>query len=188
MTAVPTARPRAPTRPDAPGRIRARAGVPGGAGTARGGAGVVAVALAAFVLAGCESPNLGDRPSTMAPPMLGAPASSVGPGPDGVPSVDLRGYRIATRVGDLFEIRLPGFPDSGYRWSLVDPVPAIVRGESVARGEAGPGDLAGAPAQEVWRFAGAAAGTGTLHFEFRRPGEPPATPPAQRATYRIEVR
>jgi predicted secreted protein len=145
------------------------------------------VALASL-LAGCESPSMADRPSMMAPPMLGAPTTSIGPAPDGVPSVDLRGYRIATRVGDLFEVRLPGFPSSGYRWTLVDPVPSIVRTDRVMRGEDGPGDLAGVPTQVAWRFAGAEPGTGTLRFEFRRPTDPPTVPPAQRATYRIEVR
>jgi len=43
-------------------------------------------------------------------------------------------------------------------------------------------------AQETWRFAATEPGTGTLRFEFRRPADPPTVPPAQRASYRIEVR
>ncbi len=160
----------------------------GEARPARRRAAALAVLALATALAACESTQMGDRPSTMAPPMMGAPSSSIGPAPDGVPSVDLRGHRIASRVGDRFEIRLPGFPRTGYRWTLVDPIPGIVRGDGVARGDAGPGDLAGAPAQEVWRFESAAPGQGALRFEFRRPSDPPTTPPAQRATYRIEVR
>jgi predicted secreted protein len=168
--------------------VRAQRPIPGGARRVRGGVPVSAVVALASLLAGCESPSMADRPSMMAPPMLGAPTTSIGPAPDGVPSVDLRGYRIATRVGDVFEVRLPSFPSSGYRWALVDPMPSIVRADRVARGDAGPGDLAGVAAQETWRFAGTEPGTGTLRFEFRRPADPPTEPPAQRASYRIEVR
>ncbi|MCA3179591.1 MAG: protease inhibitor I42 family protein [Burkholderiaceae bacterium] len=162
--------------------------IPGGASRARRGAPVAAVLVLASLLPGCGSPSMADRPSMMAPPMLGAPTTSIGPAPDGVPSVDLRGYRIATRVGDVFEVRLPGFPSSGYRWTLVGPVPSVVRADRVASSEAGAGELAGVPAQETWRFSGAEPGSGTLRFEFRRPADPPTMPPAQRATYRIEVR
>jgi len=146
-----------------------------------------AVALGTL-LAGCEtSPTAGHGAGT-APPMMGAPRSTAAPGADGVAAVDLRGHRIAARVGEAFEVRLPGLPATGYRWSLVDPVPDAVRAVGVGRGDAGPGELGGAPRQEVWRFEGARSGTGILGFEFRRPGDPPTVPPAQRASFRVEVR
>jgi inhibitor of cysteine peptidase len=131
-------------------------------------------------LAGCES--IARSPITETPATVG-----VAPRADDR-SVDLRGYRIATRVGENFEIRLPGNPSTGYRWTLVDPVPTVVVADGVVRGEGGRGDLVGAGAQETWTFRGAAPGTGWLNFEYRRPFDPPSTPPAQRTGYRVEVR
>jgi len=46
----------------------------------------------------------------------------------------------------------------------------------------------GAPGQEVWRFEGATRGIGRLGFVYRRPFEPATLPPAQRTSYRVEVR
>lgn len=147
----------------------------------------IAVALC-LATAGCESTSPGERPAGLSSPIWGAPASAGGRGADGMQAVDLRGFRIASKVGEAFEVRLPGFPSSGYRWTLVDPVPAAVRAVGIGRGEPVPGGLAGAPGQEIWRFEGASAGSGVLHFEFRRAGEPASVPPAQRASYRVEVR
>jgi inhibitor of cysteine peptidase len=151
-------------------------------------AGIAAAVALGLALVGCESVAPGERPAGLSSPIWGAPVSAGSRGADGVQAVDLRGFRIASRVGESFEVRLPGFPSSGYRWTLVDPVPAAVRSLGVGRGEPMPGELAGAPGQEIWRFEGASAGAGVLHFEFRRAGEPQSVPPAQRASYRVEVR
>ena len=171
--------PLAPLAPLAP--RTARRAAPGTRATAA----ALAIALAA---AGCETNAPGERPAGLSSPIWGAPASAGSRVVDGVQVVDLRGFRIAARVGEAFEVRLPGFPSSGYRWTLSDPLPPSIRAIGVGRAEAGAGDLAGAPGQEVWRFEGAAVGGGVLNFEFRRPDDPPSVPPAQRASYRIDVR
>jgi predicted secreted protein len=158
------------------------------AAAARAAATAAATVALAVATAGCESTVPGERPAGLSSPMWRAPASAGSRGADGVQAVDLRGFRIETRVGEAFEVRLPGFPSSEYRWTLADPLPASIRVAGFERSETGPGILAGAPGQEVWRFEGAAVGSGVLGFEYRRAGDPPSTPPAQRAIYRVEVR
>jgi predicted secreted protein len=153
----------------------------------RAAATAAAIALA-VATAGCESTGPGERAAGLSSPMWRAPASAGGRGADGVQAVDLRGFRIETRVGETFEVRLPGFPSSDYRWMLADPLPASIRVAGFERSETGPGLPAATPGREVWRFEGAGVGSGVLGFEFRRAGDPPSTPPAQRAIYRVEVR
>lgn len=152
----------------------------------RSGTAVRAAVCTAVLLAGCQTGGPAEDRRAMSPVMT-APSSAVGPAVGATPVIDLRGFRIETRVGEAFEIRLPGLPDSGHRWRLVDPVPAAVRAVGVARSASGPGDLAGTTAQESWRFVGADPGTGLLTFEFRRPTDASGDPPAQRAIYRVEV-
>lgn len=101
---------------------------------------------------------------------------------------DLRGHRIDVRAGGPFEIRLPSNRSTGYRWTLIDPIPAAVRLDGESLYEQGPHAMPGAPGVEIWRFTGVAPGQGTLHFEYRRPWEPATVPPAQRTRYRVEVR
>lgn len=135
--------------------------------------GAMTAVLAAVALAGCTTPIAGDAPREPEPPV----------------TVDLRGSRIDVRVGQGFEVRLPGNPSTGYRWVLVDPVPAQVRQLGVARLERiGSGPGVGAPAQEVFTFEAAQPGVSALAFEYRRPWEAATTPPAQRTGYRLEVR
>jgi inhibitor of cysteine peptidase len=142
---------------------------------------VASSALAGLVvvlgLAGCESTGW------FKPPSSSASAAAEGP-----VVTDLRGFRIDVRRGQTFEVRLPSNASTGYRWTLVDPVPPVVRGVGVGRYEQGRTDLAGAPGIETWTFEAVSAGSGPLNFEYRRPWEPPTVPPAQRAAYRVEVR
>ncbi|MFM1989195.1 MAG: hypothetical protein RJA99_2152 [Pseudomonadota bacterium] len=143
---------------------------PAGA-AATGLAGVLAAAL----LAGC-----------MAAPINGtAPAQ---PSDGGPRAYDLRTARIDARPGETFELRLPSNPSTGYRWELVDPVPDAVRPIGVSRLESQRGNLVGAPGQEVWTFEAVRAGAGMIGFTYRRPSDPRDVAPAQRATFRIEVR
>jgi inhibitor of cysteine peptidase len=102
--------------------------------------------------------------------------------------VDLRNYRIDLQVGERVEVRLPGNPSTGHRWTLVDPLPPLVRPIGVARLEPMRTDLAGAPGHEVWTFEAVDYGTGTLSFAYRRPSDPDSAPSAQRTQYRVEVR
>jgi inhibitor of cysteine peptidase len=138
-------------------------------------AGAVGALAASLLLAGCAA----------APIAGSAPAQPADGGPR---AFDLRSVRIDVRQGETFELRLPSTPSTGYRWELVDPVPEAVRPVQVSRSDPARGDLVGAPTQEAWTFQAARAGAGTLGFVFRRPLDPPAVAPAQRASFRIEVR
>jgi predicted secreted protein len=155
------------TAPGGPTRLRADHG---GARRLRRLAGAAAVALAA----GCAATAPDGKP---APP----------PEPR-VVVADLRGYRIDLRPGERAEIRLPGNRADGYRWVLVDPVPAAIRPIEAPRFDPDRADLAGVPGTETWLFEAGERGTGPLFFEYRRPAEPASRPPAQRATFRVEVR
>lgn len=134
-----------------------------------------AAAIAAGTIVGCATrPGDGAVPGEPPPPAV----------------VDLRGYRIDARLGQRFEVHLPGNPSTGYRWTLIDPVPAQTRQVGVVRIErvGGGGSPIGAPVQEVFTFEAAQLGVATLAFEYRRPWEPGSVPPAQRTRYRLEVR
>ncbi|MFN7643109.1 MAG: protease inhibitor I42 family protein [Burkholderiales bacterium] len=119
-----------------------------------------------------------------------APDAGAGPAVAAGPAVvaDMRTYRIDVRSGETFELRLPTAAGTGYRWQLVDPVPAPVRAAGVSRVEPPLGDLVGASGQEVWAFQAAEAGRGQLAFVYRRPFDAASVPPAQRAVFRIQVR
>ena len=114
-------------------------------------------------------------------------AASVSPAAP-VVIADMRTYRIDVRSGETFEVRLPSNTGTGYRWELVDPVPASVRAAGVSRVEPPLGNLVGAPGQEVWGFQGVEVGRGLLAFVYRRPLDAASVPPAQRAIFRIQVR
>lgn len=134
-----------------------------------------AAAIVAGTVAGCAT-RAGEDP---------APREPLPPA-----VVDLRGNRIDARLGQRFEVHLPGNPSTGYRWTLTDPVPAQARQVGVVRVDriGGTGSPIGAPAQEVFTFEATQPGTGSLAFEYRRPWEAGAVPPAQRTRYRLEVR
>jgi predicted secreted protein len=119
-----------------------------------------------------------------APDAGGGPAVAAGP----AVVADMRTYRIDVRSGETFELRLPSAAGTGYRWQLVDPVPAPVRVAGVSRVEPPLGDLVGAGGQEVWAFQAAGTGRGLLAFIYRRPFDAASVPPAQRAVFRIQVR
>lgn len=139
-------------------------------------AGHAAAALALATAAGCAAypaPDPGAGPSVTAGPRVVA---------------DMRTYRIDLRSGETFEVRLPSAAGTGYRWELVDPVPAPARAAGVSRIEPPLGDLVGATGQEVWDFQAAETGRGLLAFVYRRPFDATSVPPAQRAIFRIQVR
>ena len=140
----------------------------------RAGHTVSALALAAA--AGC---------ATYSAPEPGS-GSAIPVGPAVV--ADMRTYRIDLRSGETFEVRLPSTAGTGYRWELVDPLPAPVQAAGVSRIEPPLGDLVGATGQEVWAFQAAGTGRGLLAFIYRRPFDAASVPPAQRAVFRIQVR
>jgi predicted secreted protein len=137
---------------------------------------VLAIAIASLAAGGCAT-------STMTTPNSAATTAGAG-----AATADLRGFRIDARVGESFEVRLPGQRATGFRWTLVDPVPPVVRATGTTRDEAAVGAIVGASGQESFTFQAAEAGVGQLLFEFRRPADAPTVPPAQRASYRVEVR
>ncbi|HYF59091.1 MAG TPA: protease inhibitor I42 family protein [Burkholderiaceae bacterium] len=138
-----------------------------------------AALLVVAALAGCASWFPGERAAVS--------GISTPPGSNVRGMADLRDYRIALRPGERVDLRLPGNPVTGYRWTLVDPIPEIVRPQGVVRRDERAG-LSAAPAVEVWTFEGVRGGVGQLQFEYRRPLDGPAAPPAQRASFRVEVR
>jgi predicted secreted protein len=145
-----------------------------GVAARRTGHAIAALALAAASgCAGYSAPDPGAGPAVPAGPAVVA---------------DMRTYRIDLRSGETFEVRLPSAAGTGYRWELVDPVPAPVRAAGVSRTEPPLGDLVGATGQEVWAFQAAEAGRGLLAFVYRRPFDAASVPPAQRAVFRIQVR
>jgi predicted secreted protein len=147
-----------------------------GRGVAARRAGQAISALAMAAAAGCatySAPEPGSGPALAAGPTVVA---------------DMRTYRIDLRSGETFEVRLPSALSTGYRWELVDPVPAPVQAAGVSRVEPPLGDLVGGTGQEVWAFRAAGTGRGLLAFVYRRPFDPASVPPAQRAIFRIQVR
>jgi len=134
-----------------------------------------AAAMTAGTISGCAT-RAGDGTPPREPP------------PPAV--VDLRDHRIDARLGQRFEVHLPGNPSTGYRWALIDPVPAQARQVGVVRVDriGGSGSPIGAPVQEVFTFEATRPGTAALAFEYRRAWEADSVPPAQRARYRLEVR
>jgi len=132
---------------------------------------LIACAFAA-VLAGCVSFDAPDPAAAPEPPLV----------------VDLRGHRVDLQVGERVEFRLPGHPAADHRWALVDPLPGVLRAGGVPRDEIQRAALGRAPREEVWPFEAVRAGSGTLRFEYRPLRGPAGREPAQRATFRIEVR
>jgi len=133
----------------------------------------VAAGLAMIAAGGCATPASDGTPNPPSrPPLL----------------ADMRDYRLDLKPRQGLEIRLPSNPSTGYRWVLVDPVPAMVKQVDLRREPNQRSEIAGAPGTEVWQFEADAQGVGILQFEYRRSFEPPTVPPAQRATFRIHVR
>ncbi len=119
-----------------------------------------------------------------APPILG---SAERPRASDVVMADMRTFRLALVMGQIGEVRLPSNPSTGYRWALVEASTDLLN--LLDHGfVAGRTDMAGAPGEERWTFQAVKIGAGELRFEYRRPWEPLDIAPAQRASYRVEVR
>lgn len=119
-----------------------------------------------------------------APPILG---SAQAPQSSDVVMADLRTFRLALVMGQIAEVRLPSNPSTGYRWALMEASTDLIT--LLDHGfVAGRTDMVGAPGEERWTFQAMRVGSGELRFEYRRPWEPLDVPPAQRASYRVEVR
>jgi inhibitor of cysteine peptidase len=126
----------------------------------------------AGVVVGCAQPILG---------------SAEPPRASEVVMADMRTFRLAMVMGQISEVRLPSNPSTGYRWALMEASTDLLN--LLDHGfVAGRNDMVGAPGEERWTFQAVKIGSGELRFEYRRPWEPLDIAPAQRATYRVEVR
>jgi inhibitor of cysteine peptidase len=119
-------------------------------------------------------------------PVVGGSNSE--PARDGPVIANLRSYRLEVKQGQVVEVRLPSNPSTGYRWVMVEPMPAVVAALYDASYVPGRNDVVGSPGEERWTLVAVAQGTGTLRFEYRRPFDAPTVAPAQRASYLVEVR
>lgn len=79
---------------------------------------------------------------------------------------------LELRSGQVFSLRLPSDPGSGFRWSLLDgavPVLQPLGPEVYSSDEAS--DLLGGAGVSIWRFRAVAPGEGRLSLDYRRPWE-----------------
>jgi inhibitor of cysteine peptidase len=121
-----------------------------------------------------------------AKPVVGGPSDE--PTRDGPVIANLRSYRLEVTQGQVVEVRLPSNPSTGYRWVMVEPMPAVVAALYDAAYVPGRNDVVGSPGEERWSFVAVKTGSGILRFEYRRPFDAPTVAPAQRASYLLEVR
>lgn len=122
--------------------------------------------------------------SGCAPPILGSAQALHA---SDVVMADLRTFRLGLVMGQIAEVRLPSNPSTGYRWALMEASTDLIT--LLDHGfVAGRTDMMGAPGEERWTFQAMRVGSGELRFEYRRSWEPLDVPPAQRASYRVEVR
>jgi len=119
-------------------------------------------------------------------PVVGGPSDE--PTSDGPVIANLRSYRLEVTQGQVVEVRLPSNPSTGYRWVMVEPMPAVVAALYDAAYVPGRNDVVGSPGEERWSFVAVKTGSGILRFEYRRPFDAPTVAPAQRASYLLEVR
>jgi len=119
-------------------------------------------------------------------PVVGGSSSE--PTREGPMIANLRNYRLEMKQGQVVEVRLPSNPSTGYRWVMVEPMPAVIAALYDAAYVPGRNDVVGSPGEERWSFVAVKTGSGILRFEYRRPFDAPTVAPAQRASYLLEVR
>jgi inhibitor of cysteine peptidase len=84
--------------------------------------------------------------------------------------------KVAVRVGQEFELRLPENPTAGYRWRLVESGGPVC---SLAGDVFEPGGKPGQAGVRCWRFRIMAAGSTRVGLVYRRNWEAPAVAPRQ---------
>ena len=72
---------------------------------------------------------------------------------------------------------LPSTPETGYRWSVQNPAPDVLRslGPEVYSNPEDAG-IVGSAGQSVWRYQAANAGTGRLLMVYQQPWAPEVAP------------
>ena len=99
------------------------------------------------------------------------------------------GQAITLNAGQELEIRLVTQPGTGYGWwprDVASPVLAMAAAPVMLRGDAPPG-LMGAPAPQLWRYAGFRSGTQALAFDYKRAWEQ-GVAPARTVGFTVTVR
>src|SRR5262245_19214595 len=103
---------------------------------------------------------------------------------DGSVTVYHEGDSISVKNGDEFVIALEANPSTGYSWDAGDnPDVELVSSRQVS----GASDLPGAGGTQELMFKAVKKGTSTLELAYARSFEP-GVPPAQTASFPVEVR
>jgi len=94
------------------------------------------------------------------------------------------GQTFDTSVGQMFEIRLPENPTTGFRWAMTSGKSAC----SLVRDEFHPPQPAppGASGEHTWEFKAVAAGDCEIELSYRRSWET-EVPPAQAFKVHVHV-
>jgi inhibitor of cysteine peptidase len=126
------------------------------------------------------------RPAQAQPALQAQPATDC-------PDLDDSTAPITVRVGERFVVGLQSNPTTGYSWQVDDAslggIVQQVGSEYVPAQPAHPGGppVAGAGGKECLTFEGIAVGTTTLALSYRRPFEPPTTPPVKTKQLTVTV-
>lgn len=103
------------------------------------------------------------------------------------PKADKTTANITISLNKEFSIDLASNPTTGYSWKWVNVVNSKVVKTDDSYKPAGRGNLAGGGGTQTLKFRGIKRGFETIKLHYVRPWEKGA-PPAQTATYTIEIR
>ncbi|MGV8920332.1 MAG: protease inhibitor I42 family protein [Pseudomonas sp.] len=80
-------------------------------------------------------------------------------------------------AGQTILLTLPSTPETGYRWTVQNPAPGVLRslGPEVYSNPEDAG-LVGSAGQSVWRYQAANAGSGRLLMTYQQPWAPEVAP------------
>ena len=84
---------------------------------------------------------------------------------------------LKLKAGQTLLLTLPSTPETGYRWSVQNPAPDVLRslGPEVYSNPEDAG-IVGSAGQSVWRYQAANAGTGRLLMVYQQPWAPEVAP------------
>jgi inhibitor of cysteine peptidase len=84
---------------------------------------------------------------------------------------------LKLKAGQTVLLTLPSTPETGYRWTVQNPAPGVLRslGPEVYSNPEDAG-LVGSAGQSVWRYQAANAGTGRLLMIYQQPWAPEVAP------------
>jgi inhibitor of cysteine peptidase len=123
----------------------------------------------------------------------GTASAPAEPAPTATSTSDIEGVRdgeTTLSVGQSLHIALPSNATTGYQWQISGVEGSVLTPAEPFGDEAvdpHPEGMVGVGGQTHWRLVASRAGSATLTFTYARSWER-NTPPAETATYRIEVR